>query len=95
MAGLFELSRSINQWIYAVPYRNGRRPPAVRLPDGAIVEAPLPDDRINAPVDVAGLFEIGQGGVPATLHDANLGLISAILPLSGIFLLPEGDVAAV
>ncbi|MEJ7640357.1 MAG: hypothetical protein WKF75_20920 [Singulisphaera sp.] len=42
-----------------------------------------------------GMFEVAAGNVPATIHHANLGLIIAHLPPTGVFLLPSGDVAAV
>ena len=44
---------------------------------------------------VAECFEVAHGGVPATIHHANLGLVVAYLPLSGVYLLSDGEVAAV
>ena len=95
MTTILALSRLTRQEIYAVQYSGGRSGKTMRLPDGAIVESPLPDQRCEAPDNVDGLFEVAAGSVPATIHHANLGLIVAHLPLSGVFLLPSGDVAAV
>ena len=95
MTNLFELCRRNRHGIYAVPYHGGRPVKALRLPDGAIVESPLPDQRCEAPGHLDGMFAVAAGNVPATIHHANLGLIIAHLPLSGVFLLPSGDVAAV
>ncbi len=92
---MFELCRRTDHGIYAVPYRGGRPRTALRLPDGAIVESPLPDQRCEAPEHLDGLFEVAAGNMPATIHHANLGLIIAHLPPTGVFLLPSGDVAAV
>ena len=95
MATIYELRVGSSAGIFAVPYRAGRPSPAVRLPDGAIVEEPRPDERREAPDEPEGAFGIGKGGVPATAHHANLGLIVGHLALSGVFLLPSGEVAAV
>jgi hypothetical protein len=95
MATIYELQAGSDAGIFAVPYRTGLRRKAVRLPDGAIVEEPLPDQRYDAPAHPEGALGIGAGGVPATIHHANLGLITGYVPLAGVFLLPSGDVAAV
>jgi hypothetical protein len=95
VTSLFELCRRSKHGIYAIPYRGGRARKAVRLPDGAIVEAPLADQLRSVPDRIADCFEVAHGGIPATVHHANLGLVVAFLPLSGIYLLPDGDVAAV
>src|SRR4051812_27473683 len=71
---MFELCRRSDLGIYAVPYRDGRRQKAQRLPDGAIVESPLPDQRYDVPDPLEGAFEVAAGNVPATIHHANLGL---------------------
>ncbi len=92
---MFELCRRSDHGIFAVPYSGGRPRKALRLPDGAIVESPLPDQRCEAPDRLDGLFEVAAGNVAATIHHANLGLIIGFLPLAGVFLLPSGDVAAV
>lgn len=95
MAAIFELRARSAPGIFVVPYRGGRRGKPVRLPDGAIVEEPRPDQRPGAPDRPDGMFPIGSGGVAATVHHANLGLVVGYLPFSGVFLLPSGDVAAV
>lgn len=95
MASLYELRRSSGHDIFAVPYKDRRAARAIRLPDGAIVEHPLPAERDEAPRRVADCLEIAQGGVPASIHHINLGLVIDFLPLSGIYLLPDGEVAAV
>ncbi len=81
--------------IYAVPYRNGRKGKAVRLPDGAIGETATSDERHEAPEQLPDCFEVAAGGVPATIHHVNLGLVSDLLAFNGVYLLPSGDVAAV
>lgn len=95
MASFFELCRSSEHGIYAVPYRRGRACKAVRLPDGAIVEAPLSDQLGRVSDTISDCFGIAPGSVPATIHHANLGLIIALLPLVGVFLLSDGEIAAV
>jgi hypothetical protein len=92
---IYELQVRPGDGIFAVPYRAGRRRSAVRLPDGAIVEAPLPDQRADAPEHPDGFLAIGHGGVPATIHHVNLGLVVGHRTLTGVFLLPSGEVAAI
>jgi hypothetical protein len=95
MCGFYELRSTSDFGIFAVPYRGGRHRKAFRLPDGAIAERLRPDERCEAPAEVAKLFEVAAGGVQATIHHANLGLIVAYLPSTGLYLLSSGDVAAV
>jgi hypothetical protein len=79
---ILELVRSHPSGILAVPYRDGAPLPARTLPDGAIVEAISPSAlsrHIRRPVPV----REGAG-------DAATGR-----PRAGVFLLPDGDVAAV
>jgi hypothetical protein len=90
-----ELRRRSTVGIYAVPYRGGRPSRAVRLPDGAIVEVPTPDQRCEAPDRPRDCFEVTADGSPATIHHANLGLIKSYLQFDGYYILPSGDVAAV
>src|SRR3954452_7728490 len=92
---IIELRSRSSAGIFAVPFRNRDAGRAVPLPDGAIVEMPTPDQRSEAPERIVEVFNIAQGGIPATIHHANLGLIVAHLPFDGIYLLPSGDVAAV
>jgi hypothetical protein len=95
MATIFELQASSDAGIFAVPYRAGRPRKAFRLPDGAIVEEPLPDQRYDVPENPKGVLGIASAGGPATIHHANLGLIVGYLLLTGLYLLPNGEVAAV
>ncbi len=95
MAAIFELQAVSDVGIFAVPYWAGRPRKAVRLRDGAIVEAPWPDRRGEVPDRLDGSLAIGPGGVPATIHHVYLGLIAGRLPLSGVCLLPSGELAAV
>ncbi len=90
-----ELRRRSVVGIYAVPYRGGRPSGAVRLPDGAIVEMPIPDQRCEAPDRPRDCFEVATDGSPATIHHANLGLIKSYLLFEGYYILPSGDLAAV
>jgi hypothetical protein len=90
-----ELRRRSAVDIYAVPYRGGRPSRAVRLPDGAIVEVPTPDQRCEAPARPRDCFEVAIDGSPATIHHGNLGLIKSFLMFEGCYILPNGDVAAV
>ena len=62
---------------------------------GKAVERPTPDQRSEAPDRPADFLEVAAGGGPATIHHANLGLITGFLALEGVYLLPSGDVAAV
>lgn len=95
VAAFYELCEASELGIFAVPYRAGRRGKAMRLLDGTIVEEPLPDQGCEASPRPEGHFEVGSGGVPATIHHAYLGLITGFLPLSGVYLLSSGEVAAV
>ena len=95
MASIVELRRRSELGIYAVPYRGRSRRTAVQLPDGAIAETLTADERCEVPDHPAEYFDVAAGGVPATVHHANLGLIVSRLVLCGVYLLPGGDVAAV
>lgn len=95
MNPIIELRRCSDVGIFAVPYRGGHPSPAVRLPDGAIVEVPTPDQRRNAPDRVGTCFDVANDGGPATIHHVNLGLIRAFLLFEGFYILSSGDVAAV
>jgi hypothetical protein len=92
---ILELRPSSDVGIFAVPYRGGRPSPAVRLPDGSIVERPTPDQRRNAPDRVGACFDVATDGGPASIHHINLGLIKTFLLFQGFYLLSSGDVAAV
>jgi hypothetical protein len=81
--------------ILAICFRAGRRARTTRLPDGAIVKSPTAAERLDAPERPDDLLEIGHGGVPATSHHRQLGLVIGFSPLAGAFLLPTGEVAAV
>lgn len=95
MTFIFELRRQSVAGIFAVCYRRRRVRGISKLPDGAIVEFPRAHQRREAPISPPEVFELASGGIPATIHHANLGLIVAWLPLTGLFLLPSGDIAAV
>jgi hypothetical protein len=92
---IVEVRRRTSAGIFAVPFRRHRAGRALALPDGAIVESPTPDQRCEAPDRPSGSFEVAQGGIPGTIHHANLGLIVAFLPFEGVYLLPSGEIAAV
>ena len=92
---ILELCCCSGDGIFAIPYHGGRPHRALRLPDGAIVEAPTPDQRCEAPDRLSGCFEVAVGGVPATIHHSNLGLIKAWIAFEGVYILSSGDVAAV
>ncbi len=95
MSRIFELCRRSPLGVFAVPYRGGRPQKAVRLPDGAIVEDPSPEQRLQAPDRVDESFRVGHGGVPATSHHLGLGLVIGFLPLAGFYLLPDGSLSAI
>jgi hypothetical protein len=95
MTAIFELRPSSRYGIFAVPYRGGRPRHALRLPGGAIVEAPTADQLSGAPERPADCFEVAAGGGPANAHHANLGLIVGFLPLAGVYVLSSGEVAAI
>jgi hypothetical protein len=95
MSMILEIRRRSEHGIFAVPYRDGRRGKARRLPDGAIVETALSGQRREAPEYLVEFFGLAAGGVPATVHHANLGLVTGYLPLAGVYFLPDGDVAAI
>lgn len=95
-ASILELRRRTTKHaIYAVRYRSRRARGVERLPDGAIVEAPTEALRGEAPEQPAPCLELTSGGVPATIHDICLGLVSALVALDGVYVLPSGDVAAI
>jgi hypothetical protein len=95
MSGFLELKRNTKHSIFAIPFRDGRPLESVRLPEGTIVEAASPAERGEFPCGIPGCFEVGHGGIPATSHHANLGLILAYLPISGFFRFPDGGLVAV
>ena len=95
MAAIYELRRLTRHGIFAVPFRSSRPIKPISLPDGAIVEVLLPAQRADSPRFVAEAFSIAQGGVPATIHHENLGLVIAHLPFAGMFCLPSGEIAAI
>jgi len=95
MDTIYELRAGRGEAIFAVPYRSMRPRRPVRIPDGAIVEAPTPDRRRDAPPDLPGLFQVAMGGGPATIHHVNLGLVAGYLGLAGVFSLPGVGIAAV
>lgn len=95
MPAIVELRHRSAAGIYAVPYSRQRPGKALRLPDGAIVETPTPEERTEAPDRLPDCFEVAAGGGPATIHHVNLGLVSAYLSFEGVYLLPNGVVAAI
>jgi hypothetical protein len=94
-SAIVELRQRASAGIFAIPYRRGCRGRAVRLPDGAIVEVPTSDLRLEAPIRPEPIIGVTIDGAPATIHHANLGLISAYVEFEGVYLLPQGEVAAV
>src|SRR6478609_1583888 len=95
MNTIYELHAERGEAIFAVPYESMRPRRAVRIPDGAIVEAlPLNGHR-DAPPALPGLFQVAMGGGPATIHHVNLGLVAGYLRLAGVFSLPGVGIAAV
>jgi hypothetical protein len=92
---IHELRRRYGAKIYAVPYRDGHRQKFVSLPDGAIVETTTPDQRCHVPAFVDNCLGLAPGGSPASLSHYNLGLIDSYLALEGVFLMSNGEVAAV
>src|SRR5262245_41411801 len=95
MSELVELRRRSRAGIIAVPYPSGRRCRPVRLPDGAIVELPTPDQRAQAPDSPKDSVGVAVDGDPATVHHFNLGLVASYLAFAGVYLLSSGDVAAI
>jgi hypothetical protein len=94
-SGIVALDRRDPAGILAVTYRARRPRRTVRLPDGATAEVLRPGQRIEAPEHPPEVLAVATGGAPASVHDRNLGLVAAHLPLSGVFLLAGGEVAAV
>lgn len=92
---IVELRRRDGVGIFAVPYVGGRRRAPERLPDGAIVEAPGPLRRGDAPRRPEAVLAFTSDGRPASVHHANLGLIASYAALTGVYLLSSGVVAAV
>lgn len=95
MSTIIALRRRTAAGIVAVTYQAGRRRAAIRLPDGSIVEIPTPDQRSEAPDRVEASVGVAADGTPATIHHAQLGLVAAHVALTGVYLLPSGEVAAV
>lgn len=90
-----ELRERSKAGIFAVPYRNRRPRKALRLPDGAIVEAPTIAQRGQAPDAPDDCVLLARDGRPATIHHVNLGLTTDFVPFEGVYLISTGDVAAV
>jgi hypothetical protein len=82
--------------IFAVPFRNRRPLKPIVLPDGAIVEAPSPEQRRQAPVGIDANLGVDPRGkpVPLDVHWADDDSV-VYIGLHGVFLLPTGQVAAV
>jgi hypothetical protein len=95
VSGIVELRRRSQAGIVAVLYRGKQRREVISLTDGMIVEVPAPDQRCEAPRRLEDCIGIAAGGVPATVHHFNLGLIVDYLALEGVYVLPSGEVAAV
>ena len=91
----FELRCSSKVGILAVPYRRRRPRKALRLPDGAIVEAASLKERRHVPDRLIACIGVAVDGEPATIHHENLGLVTAFILLEGVYLLSSGEVAAV
>lgn len=92
---IFELRRRSGSPIFAVPYLEGRRLRIRQMPDGAIVESPTPSQYRRVPKSIDACLGLAQGGEPASMNHYNLGLVTSFLPLEGLFLLPDGEVAAI
>jgi hypothetical protein len=57
----------------------------------------MPDfqDRLNVASRPSECLSVAIDGQPATIHHAYLGLIAAHVMLTGLFMLPGGDLIAV
>lgn len=95
MSEIVELRSHSCAGMIAIIYQGRRRPKAIPLTDGAIVEAPRSDQRRVAPQDPEACIGITAGGVPATIHHLNLGLVVDYLRFGGVYVLPSGEVAAI
>lgn len=92
---IIELRRRDRAGIVAVPYVGGRRGAPVRLPDGAIVETVGPGHGRDAPARLEEFLSLTRDGRLATIHQVHLGLVASYVVLTGVYLLPSGEVAAV
>jgi hypothetical protein len=82
--------------IWAVPYRNRRRLAPVKLADGAIVETPTADQLRQAPEgDIANLGIDAEGRAHNNRGVYDAYPVEVFIGLTGRYLLPSGDVAAV
>jgi hypothetical protein len=89
------LERRAPKGILAVVYQEGRRHRALWLPDGTVAEVPSPDQRVEVPERPPEILGLATDGKMATVHHENLGLVATHVPLSGVFVLASGEVAAV
>ena len=82
--------------ILAASYRGGRRRGAVRLPDGAIAEVPdAAEVRAAGAASPPACLALLADGRPAAGRHVCLGLVASFVALTGVFLLPSGEIAAV
>jgi hypothetical protein len=95
VSGIVELRRRSRAGIIAVLYRGRQSRQVIRLKDGTIAEVPTPDQRCEAPGRLDECIGIASGGVPATVHHFNLGLVVDYVTLEGVYVLPSGEVAAI
>ncbi len=95
ISSIAELRRAKGPGIFAVAYRAGRRRSALRLPDGAIVEVPEPDRLAELAERPQPVLGVAFDGSPAGGRHACLGLIADHIALTGVYLLPGGELAAV
>ncbi|AGA30782.1 hypothetical protein [Singulisphaera acidiphila] len=94
-SAIVELRRLSRAGMIAVIYRGGRRRKAIPLTDGIVVEVPEPDQRCEAPQHLEACIGITAGGLPATVHHLNLGLVVDYGTFGGVYVLPSGEVAAI
>jgi hypothetical protein len=93
---MIELTKLTEHGIHAVPYRNGRPLAPVELPDGMIVENTTSAHQAHKPPDYPTWLGLDAEGRPRP--DATKGRpgpCDGFLKLTGVFLLPSGDVGAV
>ena len=95
MTCLYEINRSTNFSVFALPICDGNALGPIRLPSGTIVEAQPSGVAGELLPVLPGCLEVGHGDVPATASHAVLGLVVGFLPLAGIFRLVNGGLVAV
>jgi hypothetical protein len=95
-SAFYEVAASGKGGVWAVPYHGARSLKPVKLPIGAILEAPSAEELARVPREFAANFELNEELQPS--DPANPGYLdedSFFIGLVGVFKLPSGHIGVV